>query len=128
MARKNGWDTLVSRDRQKANGITEETITQSGKAKNNGKKKKEREPGQWGRTLNRLSRQQEHEAQFVRNKANFVTRRGMQKESEVSKMMKKGELDIGEVNKVMSQVVKNKATIIKKTTNKSRGPDEQYHY
>ena len=36
MARKNGWDTLVSKDRQKANGITEETITESGKVKKEG--------------------------------------------------------------------------------------------
>jgi len=125
MARKNGWDTLVSRDRQKANGITEETITQSGKVKNNGKKKKK----DWGSEADPNTNLQEYEAQFVRNKANFVTRRGMlKKESDLAKNIREGKTTVAIANKVMSQVVKNKATIIKKTTNKSRGPDEQYHY
>ena len=107
----------IVKDRTKAGAKTEGKV-----------KKGEREPGKWGRTADPNSMKQAHEAQFVRNKANFVTRRSMHKESEISKMMKKGELDIGTVNKIMSQAVKNKATIIKKTTNKSRGPDEQYHY
>ena len=91
-------------------------------AKTEGKKKKEPKVSDIytghsrDRDINAIK--QAHEAQFVRNKANFVTRRTMQKESELSKHI--DGLDIGAVNRVMGSSDRNKATMIKKLLKKRK--------
>lgn len=93
-------------------------------AKTEGKKKKKKEPKVsdiytgHSRDMDRNASKQEHEAQFVRNKANFVTRRTMQKKSELSKHI--DGLDIGAVNRVMGSYDRNKATMIKKLLKKRK--------
>ena len=92
--------------------------------KTEGKKKKKKEPKvsdiytghSRDRDINAIK--QAHEAQFVRNKANFVTRRTMQKKSELSKHI--DGLDIGAVNRVMGSYDRNKATMIKKLLKKRK--------
>jgi flagellar biosynthesis/type III secretory pathway protein FliH len=119
MARKNGWDTLVSKDRQKANGITEETITESGKVK--------ADKGYQERNKDQNERLQIR-AQMSRNKATFVKGRDKFYKSATARGVDAGHIKAEEVHKIMSHTVKNKATMIKKTTNKSRAPDEKYYY
>ena len=60
-----------------------------------------------------------HEAQFVANKENFVQRRTMIKKSELAKNFDSGRLtskDLGEVNKIVAESAKNKATMITNAT------------
>ena len=75
------------------------------------------------RDRDRHAMKQSHEAQFHRNKANFVERRTMFKKSELAKNFESGRLkskDLGEVNKIFSESAKNKATMIKNITKKAR--------
>ena len=74
-----------------------------------------------GRRRDRNAIKQSNEAQFHRNKANFLTRRTMFKKSELAKGFESGRLtskDLGEVNKIFSESAKNKATMIKKLKRK----------
>ena len=76
-----------------------------------------------GQKKDRNAMKQSHEAQFHRNKANFVERRTMFKKSELAKNFESGRLkskDLGEVNKIFSESAKNKATMIKNITKKAR--------
>jgi hypothetical protein len=60
-----------------------------------------------------------HEAQFVANKENFVQRRTMIRKSDVAKSFDSGRLtskDLGEVNKIVAESAKNKATMITNAT------------
>ena len=75
------------------------------------------------RDRDRNAMKQSHEAQFHRNKANFVERRTMFKKSELAKNFESGRLkskDLGEVNKIFAESAKNKATMIKNITKKAR--------
>jgi hypothetical protein len=91
-------------------------------AKTEGKKKKEerKRTEKFGRTADRNSNLQEFEAQFVKNKSNFVTRRNMLQESQVSKNIKAGKTTVGKVNKALASTAKNKATLIKNLIKKRK--------
>ena len=82
------------------------------------KKEKRKRTEKFGRTADRNSNLQEFEAQFVKNKSNFVTRRNMLRESQVSKNIKAGKTNVGKVNKIFASIDKNKATLIKKRKRK----------
>jgi hypothetical protein len=85
------------------------------------KKKEERKRTEkFGRTADRNSNLQEFEAQFVKNKSNFVTRRNMLQESQVSKNIKAGKTTVGKVNKALASTAKNKATLIKNLIQKRK--------
>ena len=76
-----------------------------------------------GRRRDRNAIKQSNEAQFHRNKANFLTGRTMFKKSELAKGFESGRLkskDLGEVNKIFAESAKNKATMIKNITKKAR--------
>jgi|TARA_R100000656_G_scaffold99665_2_gene72333 hypothetical protein len=75
------------------------------------------------RDRDRNAMKQSHEAQFNRNKANFLTRRTMFKKSELAKGFESGRLtskDLGEVNKIFAESAKNKATLIKRIIKKAK--------
>jgi hypothetical protein len=75
------------------------------------------------RDRDRNAIKQSNEAQFKRNKANFITRRTMFKKSELAKNFDSGRLtskDLGEVNKIFAESAKNKATMIKNINKKAK--------
>ena len=83
------------------------------------------------RDRDRNAIKQANEAQFSRNKENFVERRTMFKKSRLAENFDSGRLnskDLGEVNKIFAESAKNKATMItnatkaaKKTKKRPRG-------